>query len=435
MLKKRRNSAPGPDGISFGTLCNAGEIVFDCLYRAYLEWIQGKPIPELWNLSWLWLLPKGDDSNAKAEGYRAPKDTRPLSGSNCTAKSFPAALCEAVEKDDATNKAVTCLQEGFIAGRVMLRNSLNISTQAYLARYSFEQAALVFLDFAAAFPSLCRDWIMAVLFAMGIPTPIIQAIWRLYQKNYHIYRDGANVVYAFLSMMGVKQGCPSSAKIFAWCSHPLLEFLRHNLAPDRPLKGYADDIYVLLHNVWNEIEMLFALLRTVAEATNLQVNIKKTIIVPLWDCVIDAMKRTLNRRFPHFQDFKVQSYAKYLGSMVGPGAEDHSWDKPLAKFISRCRDAANLGAGVAWSCNTANIYGFSTLSFVAQLAEPPIEVIKAATHASQLCFHGPYNWMPNDLCAVSKDYLKCDAQVYDVKLYCLAIRLRVVCSNLLDWAK
>ena len=258
MLKRRRSSAPGPDGISFGCMRAAGDLLFEPLYRAYGLWLEGVELPSDWNLAWLWVLLKGDDPSPDLPGFRVPKDTRPLSGTNCVGKSFSAALLNVSESSGASNKAVTELQEGFISGRVMLRNNCNVETSAYIAANTFEDAAILFLDFIAAFPSLCREWIFAVLLAMDIPMNVVRAIMGLYDNNHHIYRVGKKIYYAFRGDTGVRQGDPLSATIFAWSSHPLLIYMRNHLAPGRYLKGYADDIVVILNSMRAE---LFDLLR------------------------------------------------------------------------------------------------------------------------------------------------------------------------------
>ena len=51
---------------------------------------------------------------------------------------------------------------------------------------------------SAAFPSLSRDWVFAVLFAMQLPGNIIEAVQNLYSNNHHIYRSGHKILYAFL---------------------------------------------------------------------------------------------------------------------------------------------------------------------------------------------------------------------------------------------
>ena len=187
LILKRKSSAPGPDGVSFGCLKAARGIVFPVLYRIYCLWLDGGTLPDSWNVAWLWLLLKGDDKIVSAPDCREPKDTRPLSGSDCTAKVLPACITAITEGCGATHKAVTRIQEGFIKERHMLKNVGTLENRAYLAKLQFEEACIVFLDFLAAFPSLCRVWLFAVLGAMGIPEKIVQAIRLLCEGNHHIY--------------------------------------------------------------------------------------------------------------------------------------------------------------------------------------------------------------------------------------------------------
>ena len=152
---------------------------------------------------------------------------------------------------------------------------------------------------------------------MGLPDKIIQAIRNLCDRNHHIYNAGGRILYAFLSLAGVRQGCPASATIFAWCSQPVLVYLQSNLQMGRTVKGYADDAFLILHDIWNELGHVFMLLEVVARATNLQVNLRKTIIVPLWTCVVTRVREIIGRKFPHLSEIAVAGAAKYLGFWIG----------------------------------------------------------------------------------------------------------------------
>ena len=112
LVGARKSSAPGPDGISFGCIQAAGHFMIKPMYNTYLSWLSGECLPKAWNIAWLWLLLKGDDIEGKYAGYRFCKDTRPLSGSNCTAKVFPATIVTIADKSETSREAVTDMQEG-----------------------------------------------------------------------------------------------------------------------------------------------------------------------------------------------------------------------------------------------------------------------------------------------------------------------------------
>ena len=128
----------------------------------------------------------------------------------------------------------------------------------------FGSACLLFLDFAAAFPSLARSWIYLVLKAMQLPQNVIRAVLAMYSDNFHIYKSGSRIYFAMAGESGVKQGCPASATIFAWCSHPILMYLRSCLRPSTYIKAYADDIALALANIWFDLGLVFRALEVIA---------------------------------------------------------------------------------------------------------------------------------------------------------------------------
>ena len=89
MLKAARHSACGPDGIPYAAWQSAPSQVRTALYDAYTMWLSHGQLPAYFNISFLWLLPKGDDPRDKLGPVtRDAGDTRPLSGSNSDCKLF-----------------------------------------------------------------------------------------------------------------------------------------------------------------------------------------------------------------------------------------------------------------------------------------------------------------------------------------------------------
>ena len=64
---------------------------------------------------------------------------------------------------------------------------------------------------------------------------------------------------------------------------------------------------------------------------------------------------------------------------------------------------------------------------------PPLALLKNAKHINRLVMRGPYRWMPDELLSLADQYLNLAGAPQDLETYCLAIKLRVICSNSLDW--
>eukprot|EP00973_Karenia_brevis_P076961 10686698-Karenia_brevis.AAC.1 len=102
-------------------------------------------------------------------------------------------------------------QRGFINTRMMIDNIIEMDTASRIASKTQEaRAALIFFDFAAAFPSIAWDYMWLTLDYVGIPKKILQAIQALYCNNRHFFRFMGRTYAAHISSCGVKQGCPLS---------------------------------------------------------------------------------------------------------------------------------------------------------------------------------------------------------------------------------
>ena len=158
------------------------------------------------------------------------------------------------------------------------------------------------------------------------------------------------------------------------------------------------------------------------------------LVVPLFLAKLDKIKSRIKSKWPHLADLDVAYLAKYLGLWFGPkDAKEASWRKPLLKFAQRCDIAGSLNSGATLTIAGANIYGYSTLSFVAQVREPTEEMIKLSKHCNRKLLGGPYHWLPDSLAGVMQSHLYLANAPLTIVDYCLAIRLRVICSNTLDW--
>ena len=45
LIKHTKNSAPGPNGVPYAALRNSPLEVYQLLYEAYLDWLDGAPLP------------------------------------------------------------------------------------------------------------------------------------------------------------------------------------------------------------------------------------------------------------------------------------------------------------------------------------------------------------------------------------------------------
>eukprot|EP00973_Karenia_brevis_P031007 4277304-Karenia_brevis.AAC.1 len=73
---------------------------------------------------------------------------------------------------------------------------------------------------------------------------------QLYKNNVHWIRFGTTSQRGFTVHTGVKQGCPLSGMLFVIVCDSFLRALRRAIGPRGALKAYADDIGIVLYNLW-----------------------------------------------------------------------------------------------------------------------------------------------------------------------------------------
>ena len=169
------NSAPGPDGIPYLAWRMVGPLGVDVLWdvvralatdegsRMMAEAYSDLPPGEhSYNLGLLCCLPK-KPSGHSADGtpYYTADHTRPLSIVNCDNRLVASAM--RIRWESILDKWVSDFQRGFLPGRSMLSNIVDIDLHSMLVTLKHEHGALVLFDFSAAFPSVSHDFIFATL--------------------------------------------------------------------------------------------------------------------------------------------------------------------------------------------------------------------------------------------------------------------------------
>lgn len=191
---------------------------------------------------------------------------------------------------------------------------------------------------------------------------------------------------------GVKQGCPLSPTLFILAGEAILQCLRRHLGPGDHISGYADDIAMVVQDLYKVAPALASAFHRVAGVTGLELNPRKCILVPLWVRARGRL-RPFESLVPCWRNFQVEGSAKYLGVHIGPDAQQCRWVAAMKKFDDRLMLIQSIGGGALFSSIFFRVYAAPVFSYLMQFSESQGWEDVQARACSSL-FKGPFGWMP-----------------------------------------
>ena len=154
--------------------------------------------------------PYGTDEEV-GEYYRG-EDTRPLALVNTDNRIIASAgrLCW----EPILAQYISKYQQGFLKGRSMLSNIIDIDYESMRVSIKSEKGMLVLFDFKAAFPSVAHSFLMESLSAIGMPQSALDFIGMMYDNNHCDIAFRGELYEGFNMDCGIRQGCPLSPLLF-----------------------------------------------------------------------------------------------------------------------------------------------------------------------------------------------------------------------------
>jgi endonuclease/exonuclease/phosphatase family metal-dependent hydrolase len=388
------DSAPGPDGLPYSAWARAHPAIIAALRQAFRDFLNGGVLPMDFNKGNMVFIPKGELEDDYIQVQRTPDATRPITLSNTVAKLFAKIINGKLA--DLACCTVHGNQRGFVRGRRMQDNIIETESLAiHLCKYFAAQSGTILFDFASAFPSIGHSFIFAALQRLGVPNQILTAIRKLYsQCAANILIGGCNNIEIQV-LAGIKQGCPASGSIFALALDPFVRLLCLRLP--RPLSAigaFADDIVITVMHLMKALRDLFPLFDLLAQAAGLQLNTKKTVIIPLSATTEFEIRRFLVDTLPGWGGMHINSAGKLLGIMIGPEAANERWTAAASKFWTRSRDAKATTGGFTQGLLHYRVFAVPVLQHLMSYSAVP----KAMRHMENLAIqgltHSPFNTFP-----------------------------------------
>ena len=279
----------------------------------------------------------------------------------------------------------------------MLSNVVDVDEAMAGSALPGGRGAALFFDFQVAFPSVAHKFLVKVLSAAGLPAWLLRFVSLLYKNNVCQMVVGGRTHPGFEARAGIRQGCPLSPILFAVAMDILLRRIRR-LLPSLTTRAFADDVAAVAPDVDSAAPVLQAIFGEFGRASGLQLNLPKTVMVPLWTLDAAAVQQQFREQHPGWDGIRPETHARYLGFELGPGRARFSFNKPITKLLERAQWWGDAGAGLFLTTTAYSTYVASVIGFLIQLDTLPPQWPDVEAEAFKRLVPGSSQWAsPQDL--------------------------------------
>ncbi len=283
-----KESAPGPDGISYKVYkklwTQTGPFLLDAW--KYSNSIGILPLDQ--RISAITLLPKVGKSLDRIENWR------PITLSNCDLKIFTKLISNRVSK--VLDKLIHPAQTAYVPGRIVQDNLRMFDFYNNYCKENNIDALLISLDAKKAFDSVSHKYLHKILSAYGFSEDFIDTVKLLYKDiKANILVNGYKSVMINI-LRSVKQGDALSCALFILCIDPLIRKIESNpeikpvqiprsritgIKISSKVGGFADDVGMVVNNDPSTINNIFNDYATFTGLSGIELNIDKTEIMEM----------------------------------------------------------------------------------------------------------------------------------------------------------
>ncbi len=136
-------------------------------------------------------------------------------------------------------------------------------------------------------------------------------------------------------------------------------------------RAYADDLAIVVPDGLRRLPDLFCLMSEFALGSGLELNLHKTVIMPLQEESLEDLKSSVRELVPGWAAIPLRHAVKHLGFYLGPLKEDSSYKAPRVKYHQRLEVCGNTECGSMIAILAFKVYISAVLFFAARLENPP----------------------------------------------------------------
>ena len=287
------------------------------------------------NLGNMIFLPKKASGTHPLLGeYYSPGDVRPLVVVNSDNRLI--ANLYRRQWEPIFENRISDMQQGFLPGRSMASNIVEIECDAQLTSVSCSRGGLILLDFRAAFLGVSQEFLHRMPLHRMLELLNVPQGERWVVENLYCSRR-CNICFedlcedGFSIGTGIRQGCPLSPLLFAFIVDDVLRRVKDKI-PSATVRAFADDIALVVKDVDEALPILQEIFGDLEGIANLCFNKRKCVLIPLWLSDPEQIEREILAAFPDLAGLQVAYSGTYLGVDIGPDGVFKFWAKAIKKF-------------------------------------------------------------------------------------------------------
>lgn len=353
IFKKPRTSCPGIDGIPFDLHQNAFPYLEDMWEDIIKDMANGSASPPSnFTDSILFLQPK-------VSGECSADQFRPITVTNTDYRLIMSYWANILK--DIANDLVSPAQRALLSGRTIDECLWDIGDDYLNSCFHDKRIYLLQTDFTKAYDFINREAIMYILIKLGLPQYILHSVQIILSpSNTTIARSNTP---SFLSIVGVKQGCPISPLIFIIVADILVARISI-IKGVRLVRAYVDDNGITLDNL-NCLDQIYHDITLYCNAVSAKLNTQKSLLVTPFVTVLPEI----------WKDLQIVTSTTYLGIHLSHiYSQTNTWSPRIGTFSARCTWVRGLNLPTHNKINLINTYAFSTLMYAGRFGLTPISI-------------------------------------------------------------